>query len=154
MNVHMWVGISDLRFALISQKQGHTASVYIIIYQKKPPCFVWPNWLRTVHSTMENLLPREIPYITFYYGSSPEKNAVAAMPACIAQSGSLGWLWLDPRLQGGVGSALHPRVQTQVAAVPAVQGHVVLSVGSEAQEGQTERLCLELSCVASSGFSG
>lgn len=103
---------------------------------------------------MENLLPGEIPYITVSYGSSPENNAVAAMPACISQPGSLGRLWLDPRLQGGVGSALHPRVQTQVAAVPAVQGHVVLNVGSEAQEGQTERLCWELSHVASSGFSG
>lgn len=121
---------------------------------KETSVFCVANWPRTVHSTMANLLPREIPYITFYYGSSPEKNAVAAVPARIAQSGSLGWLWLDPRLKGGVGSALHPRVQTQVAAVPAVQGHVVLSVGSEAQEGQTERLCWELSRVASSGFSG
>lgn len=107
-----------------------------------------------MHSIMENLLPGDIPCITFYSGSSPEKNAVATMPACISQPGSLGRLWLDSRLQGRAGSALHPRVQTQVAAVPAVQGHVVLTVGSGAQEGQTERLCWGLSHVASSGFSG
>lgn len=71
--------------------------------------------------------------------TAQKKNAVAAIPTCISQTGSLGWLWLDPRLQGGVGSA--------------VQGHA-LNVGSQAQEGQTERLCWELSHVASSDFSG
>lgn len=41
INVYILVGISDLRFALISQKPGQSASVYVVItYQKKPQCFV------------------------------------------------------------------------------------------------------------------
>lgn len=66
-------------------------------------------------STMQNLLSREIPCVSLYYGNNPGKKCSGCSNRHVflglsgGSAGSLpGLVRLDSRLQAGVGSALHP----------------------------------------------